>query len=147
MSAFSTTRIGMATARVVGWPLDRVLLRVTCGRIGWTLTIPSGLLETTGARTGARRRNAVIYVRDGDGVVVAASRFGAPRHPAWFHNLVAHPDVRFNGIPMHATVLGDAEEVARWWARLDNVLPAFATYRDWAAGSGRTIPLVRLSPH
>jgi deazaflavin-dependent oxidoreductase (nitroreductase family) len=123
-----------------------VLLRLSRGRIGWTLTIPSGLLETTGARTGAQRRHGVIYLRDGSSVVVAASLFGADHHPAWFHNLVAHPDVRLNGTAMRAEVIDDPSEQARLWARLDNVLPAFATYRRWAAAAGRTIPLVRLTP-
>jgi deazaflavin-dependent oxidoreductase (nitroreductase family) len=134
----------MASARFIGWPVDRVLLRLTGGRLGWTMTIPSGLLETTGARTGQLRRNGVIYVRDGDDVVIAASLFGQPRNPAWFHNLVAHPDVRFNGAPMRAEVVTDPAEQARLWPLADNVFPAFATYRAWAADAGRTIPLVRL---
>jgi deazaflavin-dependent oxidoreductase (nitroreductase family) len=136
----------MAFARTVGWPLDRVLLRVSRGRLRSTLTIPSGLLETTGARTGERRRHGVIYVRDGEDVVVAASLFGADHHPAWFHNLVAHPGVRFDGAPMRAQVVEDPAEQARLWSRLDNVLPAFATYREWASTAGRTIPVVRLTP-
>jgi deazaflavin-dependent oxidoreductase (nitroreductase family) len=58
------------------------------------------VLETQGARSGARRRNAIIYVHDGDLVTIAASNAGDSRHPAWYHNLRAHPDVTFGGIPM-----------------------------------------------
>src|SRR5262245_7488116 len=51
------------------------------------------LLTTTGARSGAPHTTPMMYMRDGDRLVVYASNAGAARHPAWYHNLVAHPDV------------------------------------------------------
>ena len=68
---------------------------------------PTAVLETTGAKTGARRRNAVIYFHDGDRVTIVASNAGSPRHPSWYHNLRAHPDVVFGGVAMRATVVDD----------------------------------------
>jgi len=61
---------------------------------------PCARLETTGAKSGARRQNAIIYFRDGDRVTIVASNAGSPRLPAWYHNLRAHPDVTFGGIAM-----------------------------------------------
>ncbi len=66
------------------------------------LVLPTALLETRGAKSGALRRNAVIYFHDGDRVTIVASKQGDARHPAWFHNLRAHPDVTFGGVPMRA---------------------------------------------
>src|SRR5438067_1506317 len=54
---------------------------------------PLLLLTTTGAKSGQRRTTPMMYVRDGDHLMVIASNVGAPTHPAWYHNLMAHPDV------------------------------------------------------
>ena len=58
------------------------------------LLLPTALLETRGARTGRARRNGVIYFHDGERVTIVASKLGLPQHPAWFHNLRVHPDVK-----------------------------------------------------
>jgi deazaflavin-dependent oxidoreductase (nitroreductase family) len=106
---------------------------------------PTALLETTGARSGARRRNAVIYFHDRDRVTVVASNAGDVQHPAWYHNLRAHPDVALGGIPMRAEVVHDAAERERLWLLADRVFPAFANYRRDAAAVRRTIPIVQLT--
>lgn len=144
-AAFGATRFARFVSRHVNWKLDPLLLRVSRGRLASTLMIPAGLLETRGAKSGARRRNAVIYFHDGDRVVVAASNAGSPRNPAWYHNLRAHPDVTFGGVPMRATVVDDTAEAERLWVLADRVFPAFATYRRQAAEAHRTIPLVELT--
>ena len=69
-----------------------------------------------------------------------------PEHPAWFHNLRAHPEVTFGGVPMRATVVEDDAERERLWALADRVFAPYATYRREAAESGREIPIVQLSP-
>jgi deazaflavin-dependent oxidoreductase (nitroreductase family) len=145
-AAVATTRFARFVSRHIGWKLDPWLLRVTRGRVASTLMFPTAVLETTGARTGAHRRNAVIYFHDGDRVIVAASHAGAPRDPAWLFNLRAHPDVTFGGTPMRAAEVTDAAESARLWDLGDRVFPAFATYRRNAAAHGRTISLVQLRP-
>ena len=106
---------------------------------------PTAVLETRGAKTGEIRRNAIIYFHDGDQVVVVASNAGDPRHPSWYHNLRANPEVVFGGREMLATVVTDEAERARLWVLADRVFPAFATYRRDAAATGRVIPLVRLA--
>jgi deazaflavin-dependent oxidoreductase (nitroreductase family) len=145
-AALAATRLAKFISRHVNWKLDPLLLRLTGGRLATTLVFPTALLETEGARSGARRRNAIIYFHDGDRVTIVASNAGAPSHPAWFHNLRAHPDVTFGGIPMRATVVDDEAERARLWVLADRVFPAFASYRRDATAANRTIPLVQLTP-
>lgn len=54
---------------------------------------PLLLLTTTGAKSGQARTKPMMYILDGERLLVIASNVGAPRHPAWYHNLVAHPEV------------------------------------------------------
>ena len=131
-------------SRHVLWKLDPQLLRLTGGRFSMSFPLPTGLLETTGARSGVVRRNAVIYFHDGDRVTLIASKLGAPENPAWFHNACANPEVRFGGRPFRASVVVDDAERARLFALADRVFPTYATYRDRAARAGRTIPILQL---
>jgi deazaflavin-dependent oxidoreductase (nitroreductase family) len=144
----AATRVALFISRHLNWHIDPWLLQHTRGRVASTLVFPTGVLETRGARTGAVRRNAIIYFNDAerDGrVIVAASNGGAARNPSWYHNLLANPDVTFGGVPMRATVVDDVAR-DRLWVLADNVFPSFARYRRVAATQGRTIPLVELCP-
>ncbi|MFD0204957.1 MULTISPECIES: nitroreductase/quinone reductase family protein [Saccharothrix] len=102
------------------------------------------LLTTTGARTGARHTNPVGYLPDGDRIVVIASAGGSPRHPDWFHNLVANPVVQVeDGVftyDAEATVLDGAER-DELWARAVESDPGWAEYQ---AKTTRRIPVVAL---
>jgi deazaflavin-dependent oxidoreductase (nitroreductase family) len=110
------------------------------------LMLPTALLETRGARTGRPRRNGVIYFHDRERVTIIASKLGLPHHPAWFHNLRAHPDVKLGGQPFHAQVIDDQSERARLWELADRVFPPYAAYRERARRAGRSIPIVQLIP-
>ena len=145
-AALAATRLARFVSRYVSWKLDPLLLRATRGRLATTLMFPTAVLETTGAKSGARRRNAIIYFHDGDRVTIVASNAGSPRHPSWYHNLRANPDVVFGGIAMHAAVVDDEAERERLWHLADRVFPAFATYRRDAAKTNRKIPIVQLTP-
>jgi deazaflavin-dependent oxidoreductase (nitroreductase family) len=138
------SRLGKFISRHLFWTLDPWLLRVTGGRFSMALVIRTGVLETRGARTGTRRRNAIIYFHDGDDVVIAASNAGYVNNPAWYHNLVADPQVMFGGTPMRATVVDDETERERLWPLADRVFPPYAKFRRDAARFNRTIPLIRL---
>src|SRR5438309_10070524 len=81
----------------VMWRIDPYLMRLTRGRLGTGLIVPTALLQTVGARTGRVRRNAVIYFHDGDGVTIVASQAGRAGNPSWFHKLCGNPDVLFGG--------------------------------------------------
>jgi deazaflavin-dependent oxidoreductase (nitroreductase family) len=71
------------------------------------------LLTTKGAKTGEARTSPLAYSRDGDRLVIIASKGGAPTHPAWYHNLRAHPEVTVElgaeTFRARATVAADAE--------------------------------------
>jgi deazaflavin-dependent oxidoreductase (nitroreductase family) len=144
-AAFAATRLARFISRHLNWKIDPFLLRLSRGRLATTLVFPTAVLETRGAHSGAPRRNAIIYFHDGDRVTITASNAGSSRHPAWYHNLRAHPDVTFAGIPMRATVVEDEAEQAKLWMLADNVFPAFANYRRDAAKVNRTIPVVQLT--
>jgi deazaflavin-dependent oxidoreductase (nitroreductase family) len=80
-----------------------------------------------------------------DRVTIVASKAGAEKHPAWFHNLLADPDVVFGGVPMRATVVRDEAERRRLWELADRVFAPFAAYRREAAKANRKIPIVQLT--
>jgi deazaflavin-dependent oxidoreductase (nitroreductase family) len=144
-AALANTRLGRFMSVNLVWKVDPYLMRATRGRLGMGLVMPTALLETRGAKSGALRRNVVIYFHDGDRVTIVASKLGYEKHPAWFHNLLANPDVTFGGIPMQATVVGDEAERRRLWALADRVFPPYAAYRREAAKANRTIPIVQLT--
>jgi deazaflavin-dependent oxidoreductase (nitroreductase family) len=140
------TRAVRWLSRRIAWKLDPFLLRLSGGRIGMGLLLPTALLETRGARTGRPRRSGVVYFHDGERVTIIPSKIGLPHHPAWFHNLRAHPNVKLGGQPFHAEVVDDESERARLWQLADRVFPPYADYRERAARAGRVIPIVQLRP-
>jgi deazaflavin-dependent oxidoreductase (nitroreductase family) len=144
-AAFSNTRLGRFLSVHLVWKVDPFLMRVTRGHLGLDLTIPTALLETRGAKSGAVRRNVVIYFHDGDRVTIVASKLGFATHPAWFHNLRANPEVTLGGIPMRATVVSGEAERRRLWTLADRVFAPYAAYRREAAKANRTIPIVQLT--
>lgn len=145
-AAFANTRLGRFLSVNILWKVDPYVLRWTGGRLGSGLFVRTAVLETRGARSAARRRNAVVYFHDGDRVTIVASKLGYPKHPAWFHNLRANPDVIFAAIPMRATVIEDEAERRRLWALADKVFAPYAAYRREAAKASREIPIVQLKP-
>lgn len=140
----AATRASRWISRRAFWRLDPLLLRLTGGRLATTLVFPTAVLETVGARSGRRRRNATIYFHDGDDVIVVAAHAGRPVHPSWLFNLRAEPAVVFGGIPMVAAEVVDEAERERLWSLAVRVFPAFERYRRDAAATGRSIPIVRL---
>jgi deazaflavin-dependent oxidoreductase (nitroreductase family) len=130
----------------VGWKVDPYLMRLTGGRLGVGLMIPTALLETHGARSGRPHRNVVIYFHDGDRVTIIASNLGLAHHPSWYHNARANPEVHFGGQPFRVEVIDDQSARTRLWELADRVFPPYAAYRDRAARVGRTIPILQLVP-
>jgi len=146
LAGLANTRLGRFMSVRVLWRVDPYLMRMTRGRLGMGLVLPTALLETHGAKSGEVRRNAVIYFHDGEQVTIVASKLGLPSHPSWFHNLRAHPEVTFGGVPMRATVIDDEAERERLWILADRVFAPYAAYRREAAKANRTIPIVQLAP-
>jgi deazaflavin-dependent oxidoreductase (nitroreductase family) len=143
-AALANTPLGRFLSVHMVWKVDPYLMRLTRGRLGMGLGLPTALLETRGAKSGAVRRNVVIYFNDGERVTIVASKLGLPEHPAWFHNLQADPEVSFGGTPMRATVVSDEAERQRLWTLADRVFAPYAAYRREAAKANRTIPIVQL---
>jgi deazaflavin-dependent oxidoreductase (nitroreductase family) len=105
---------------------------------------PLLLLTTVGRRTGRRRTTPMMYDRDGERLLVFASNAGAPKHPDWYHNLVADPHVtvEVDGEEYPATAVVTAgEERDRLFASTIERYPFFA---DHQAAVDRTIPVVAL---
>lgn len=140
-----TRAMGWLSRKLV-WKLDPYLMRLTGGRLGLGLMLPTALLETRGARTGRLRATGVIYFQDGERVTIIASKLGLPEHPAWFHNARANPDVVLGGQPFRAEVVDDEASLTRLWELADRVFPPYATYRANAARVGRAIPILQLVP-
>ncbi len=103
------------------------------------------LLHTKGAKSGAERINPLVYSKDGDRYIIAASKGGAPTNPAWYHNLVGHPDVSIEvgteKIDVTARV-ATGEERDRLYAQHAAPMPVFLDYQK---RTKRTIPVVVLA--
>src|SRR3954470_10363495 len=142
ISRLSKTRLW----RMTMWRLERLLLRLSGGRLSASPGLPTALLQTRGAKTGRTWSTGVIYFHDGGDVIVIASQAGYPGNPGWYYNLRAHPDVRLGGHAFVAEEVADDVERARLWPLADRVFPGFATYRREAGAHGRTVPIIRLTP-
>ncbi|ALE74112.1 AclJ [Pseudonocardia sp. Ae168_Ps1] len=122
------------------------------GRVGEPFTgLPMVLVHHVGAKSGTERVAPLRWFADGDSYVVVASAAGAPKHPAWFHNLMANPDVvaeiadgagTVETVRVHASELGTADRDRVWtWIKDNN-----GGFADYERKTDRTIPLVALTP-
>lgn len=149
----ATQRVAGSTAfRAVGPkvvpPLDRLLHRLTGGRVLLSRALLPGLvLTTTGRRSGQPRPTPLMCVPEPEGsFLVLGSNFGQDAHPAWTANLLAHPEASVSydrrAIAVRAELLeGDARQ--RAWDRAMEVWPTFATYQGRV---DRQIRVFRLTP-
>jgi F420H(2)-dependent quinone reductase len=127
--------------------LNNVVYRASGGRLlGSFDGNPVVLLHHVGRRSGEQRVTPLIYLADGDDIVVVGSMGGTPKDPAWVHNLRDRPDTEVEvgreRRPVRARV-ADPEERARLWPMLVEHYPGFA---DYQARTEREIPVVILSP-
>ena len=152
LSAYEQVVEDLAASRAGAWAFlhvfsaaDRRLLALTAGRLSLAVGAPVGLLETTGARTGRRRRTPLLYLVDGLDVVVVASNGGSDRDPAWLHNLRARETVRLltreHGWRPYRERIAAGAERARQWALATDL---FDGYRAYQARTARQIAVVVL---
>ncbi|MER5704265.1 nitroreductase family deazaflavin-dependent oxidoreductase [Micromonospora sp. NPDC002296] len=128
-------------------PADRVVGRLTRGRVVALGLIPSLVITTTGRRSGLPRSNPLLYVPDGDAYVVIGSNWGQQHQPGWAMNLLANPeaevDVKGRRVAVRAEAATGAER-DRLWTLLVTEWPAYRTYVERAGG--REIRIFRLVP-
>jgi deazaflavin-dependent oxidoreductase (nitroreductase family) len=121
--------------------------RESGGEVGGMFSaMPLLLLHHVGAKSGAQRVSPVAYLEDGGRYAIFASKGGAPENPAWYHNLLAHPETMIElGDKTIEVVAHEArgEERDRIYAEQVARLPQFGEYEDKTA---RKIPVVLLTP-
>ena len=135
------------------WPVLRRLMgahtavyRATNGLVGHRFpgSPPMLLLHHVGAKSGLERVSPLVYIRDGDDVVLVASKGGYAKHPAWFHNLRAHPDtvVQIGSERRRVRArVADAAERERLWPL---AVRTYSGYEGYQQRTAREIPLVVL---
>jgi deazaflavin-dependent oxidoreductase (nitroreductase family) len=121
--------------------------RANGGKVGGSFEgAPVLLLTSTGAKSGQRRTTPLMYMPDGERMVIFASKGGAPTNPAWYHNLRANPsatvEVGTDTVDVDAAVTS-GEERERLFKRQAELYPQFAEY---AEKTTREIPVVALTP-
>ncbi|MGH9188139.1 MAG: nitroreductase family deazaflavin-dependent oxidoreductase [Acidimicrobiales bacterium] len=124
------------------------VFRATDGRVLNRISGMPVLMLTTIGRTSGERRTVMLTapVRDGERLVIVASRGGAPRHPGWFLNLRANPSVEVTMAGWKRTMrarVATSEERARLWPQ---VVGAYRGYEQYQRRTSRQIPLVILEP-
>jgi len=123
-----------------------LIYRATRGRVGHKVpgAPPMLLLDHVGAKSGRKRTSPLGYFKDGDDPVIVASKGGHPRHPGWYHNLMANPDTEIQlgseQRPVHART-ATPEERARLWPRAVETYRGYGGYQE---KTDRVIPLVIL---
>jgi len=127
--------------------IDKRLVPATNGRVS---TAPGRLIlviEVIGAKSGQPRRIPLQYITDGDDIVLIASKAGAAKHPAWYHNLRANPEAtvwaKGRSGRYRASVVEDGPEYDRLWKKATEYYSGYDVYKQRAGE--RTIPLVRLT--
>lgn len=138
------------TKHIIKW-MSRAntwLYRKTDGKIGGKFLkgAPVALLTTTGRKTGEPRISPLLYLREGNRVIVVASQGGAANNPMWYLNLKADPTVsvqiRDETLHLKARDATDAERTA-YWPKLTAMYSSFDDYRAW---TDRVIPIVICDP-
>jgi deazaflavin-dependent oxidoreductase (nitroreductase family) len=146
---FAKTGAGQWFLFNVSRHVDPVLLRATGGRLS---TIPVARLvnlTVPGRKSGEPRTTSLLYFTDADEVVLIASSFGRDKHPAWYHNVVAHPEVELEAAGKSGRYLAREVEGAerdRLYGLAIDLYPGYADYREKTQAVGRSIPVLALRP-
>jgi len=143
-----------AASRPGGWfyvnaapVIDRRLIKLTGGRFTTGGRHRVGMLRVRGAKSGQLRETPLVFARDGDNVIVVASRGGDVKHPAWYRNVVANPDVTFaiKGTEReYRAHTAEGAERERAWFIANERYAGYAVYQKRAGD--RVIPVVVLEP-
>ena len=147
LQAFAQTKVGGRLYITVFPAIDRRLVPLTHGKLSTGLGQPVVLLHVRGARSGVQRTTPLLATKQGDLVLLVASKAGAAKHPAWLHNVRANPDVELTIAGqrrrMRARIPEGAERDRLWAMACDNYT-GYETYQRRAGK--RVIPVVALEP-
>jgi deazaflavin-dependent oxidoreductase (nitroreductase family) len=145
----ATTKTGLAMWRRFAAPIEAPIMKATGGRVRLNLAVPIVVLSSTGARSGQRREIPLAYFTDGDDVILIASNYGGERHPAWYHNLLAHPECELHigsrgGRFLARETTGPDRD--RLYALAVERLNRVFDLHQKRSGEFRSIPVMRLTP-
>ncbi len=142
---FSCSKAGGVFYHVVSRRVDTLLMPLSGARLSMGPPGRTALITTTGARSGKARKTSLAFLWKGEDMVVVASNGGAPHHPAWYHNMKAHPQVHVlyregedDRIAREAT----GEERDKLFAEMAATYANFAAYQTH---TDRVIPVMLLS--
>ncbi len=148
-SRTTSPKPGTFAHKVVKWGSDANawVYRASKGRIGGSFDgAPLVLVHHVGAKSGEHRVVPLLGMPDGEDIIIVASYGGAPKSPAWFHNLKANPDTKMElkgaVIDVHASVVPEPERTELW----PKLVSFYAAFGDYQQKTDRVIPLVRLTP-
>ena len=144
----SNTRFGRGFGIKVAAKADPVLMKLTGGRLAFTAFFPLVRLVTVGRKSGLERIVPLVYFTQREEIILVASSFGRDRHPAWYHNVVANPEVELiaggKRLPYVARETEGAER-ERLLDLANDLYAGYGSYRERTAGI-REIPVLALRP-
>lgn len=149
VEAIFSSKLGTWMILNVSSHFDPFFLQATRGRFSASnlFGFSALMLTTIGAKTGLPRSTALVFTRDGDRLVIVASRGGMDRHPGWYHNLKAHPEVEvlLDGYSRTYTAYeATGEEREHLWVLSCENYSGYSVYQKRAGD--RQIPLIVLTP-
>ncbi len=148
---FAQSRFGGWIAINVANHIDRVLMPLSGNRVNvfklMSPGVPVGLLIHTGAKSGKERKTPLLYLPQGEDVVLVASKAGAERNPAWYFNLKANPEVTFMGTDGKGDYRAreaKGREKRKLWEAVNDLYAGYDVYQERTGG--REIPVMVLEP-
>ncbi|MEA2271537.1 MAG: hypothetical protein QOI98_245 [Solirubrobacteraceae bacterium] len=152
LNRFERVLENFAASKAGGWfyvnvanKVDAPLLRMSNGRISLSVGQPVLLLTTRGAKSGKPRAAPLLYMLDGDRIILIASKAGNLRHPSWYHNVKAHPDVDVKAkgrSGRYRAREAEGEERERLWEIANDQYRGYDVYQERAGD--RRIPVIVL---
>ena len=145
---FALSKAGLWYGINVAARVDPKLMKLTRGRVNLGGgVLPTLLLTVPGRRSGVDRTVTLVYFSDGDDVILVASSFGRPKLPAWYHNVMAHPEVTLTagGVTERYRVAEvEGPERAALYEKAKQIYAGYGMYEEWTAGI-RRVPVLRLT--
>ena len=147
MRRFVMSDVGTWIAMKLSTRVDATMLRLTRGRVSTGVFFPVVLMTATGRKSGEPRTVPLVYYTQGEEVNLIASSYGRPRHPSWYLNVKANPEVELLGGGVRRRYLAretSGEERDRLFALADRLYAGYGLYATRTGG--RTIPVLALRP-